>query len=125
MKRVVQSANAPHPGGAYSQGVIAGDLFFTAGMGPIDPDSGKVVGSTIEEQTIAVMSNLEAILKAAGLGFEHVVRVTAHLHDVERDFPGFNQTYATFFVGDFPVRTTVGSHLMGILVEIDMIATVR
>lgn len=124
MKHLVQSPNAPNPGGAYSQGVLAGGWFFTAGMGPVDPDSGQVVGSTIEAQTSQVMHNLQALLEAAGLGFEHVVRVTAHLHDVNRDFSGFNRTYATFFGDEFPVRTTVGSQLMGILVEIDMIATV-
>ena len=70
------------------------------------------------------MRNLSAILDGAGCRFNDVVRVTVHLQNIERDFRGFNQTYAKYFPADFPVRTTTGSDMLGILVEIDMIALV-
>ncbi len=91
-------------------------------MGPIDPASGQLVGSTIEEQTHQVMKNLGAVLQEAGLDYSDVVKATVHLQNLERDFAGFNQAYQQYFKGDLPVRTTVGSTLKNILVEIDFIA---
>ena len=84
--------------------------------------SGHLVGTTIEEQTHQVMKNLGAILQSAGFDYSDVVKATVHLHDLERDFAGFNQTYQQYFNGNLPVRTTVGSTLKNILVEIDFIA---
>lgn len=118
----IRTKGAPAPGGAYAQGVIAHGFLFTAGLGPIDPASGSVVGETIEEQTAQVMKNLEAILQAADRSFADVVRVVAHLQELHRDFLGFNRTYASFFGDHLPVRTTVGSQLMGILIEMDITA---
>ncbi len=108
--------------GAYSQGIVLNGWLFTAGVGPIDPETGLVVGTTIEEQTHQVMKNLSAILQAAGFDFSDVVKATVHLHNAERDFSGFNQVYQHYFAANFPVRTTVGSVLNKILVEIDFIA---
>lgn len=122
IKQVVRTDNAPRPAGAYSQGIILNGLLFTAGMGPIDPASGKVVGETVEEQTHQVMKNLSAVLSSAGLSFSDVVKATVHLQDLARDFAGFNQTYQQYFSDPFPVRTTVGSDLNKILVEIDFVA---
>lgn len=120
--KAINTSKAPVPGGAYSQGIHAGSAFFTAGVGPIDPATGKVIGETIEEQTHHVMESLRAILAEAGLGFEHVVKTTVHLQNLTRDFAGFNRTYSEFFTEPYPVRTTVGSTLNGILVEIDLVA---
>lgn len=126
MRQVFTSAAAPKPGGSYSQAIGTGDqpgsLVFTAGMGPISPETGEVVGSTIEEQTAQVLDNLEAILAEAGLGFADVVKVTTHLEELKRDFGGYDSVYRSRFVDPFPVRTTVGSDLMNILVEIDVVA---
>ncbi|HEX3813942.1 MAG TPA: Rid family hydrolase [Mycobacteriales bacterium] len=124
-KREVRTGSAPAPGGAYSQGIIANGFLYTAGVGPIDAGSGEVVGSTIEEQTEKVMANLAEILKAAGLDFSDVVKSTVHLQDSPRDFPGFNTTYQAHFEQPYPVRTTVGSQLAKILVEIDFVAALR
>ncbi|MCY0877936.1 MAG: Rid family detoxifying hydrolase [Firmicutes bacterium] len=120
--KVIRTGRAPIPGGAYSQGLIVGGFLFTAGVGPIDPTTGRVVGNTITEQTRQVLTNLRAILEESGLDFADVVKTTVHLQDIARDFAEFNRTYETFFVPPYPVRTTVGSVLPGILVEIDMIA---
>jgi 2-iminobutanoate/2-iminopropanoate deaminase len=81
-----------------------------------------VVGDTIEAQTEQVMKNVAGALAANGLDFSHVVKATVHLQHLDRDFAGFNSTYATFLVEPYPVRTTVGSTLAGILVEIDVVA---
>jgi reactive intermediate/imine deaminase len=101
---------------------VAGGFLFTAGFGPQDPATGKVVGGTIEAQTEQVMRNVAAALAARDLDFSHVVKATVHLQDLHRDFAGFNATYEKFLSAPYPVRTTVGSALANILVEIDVVA---
>jgi reactive intermediate/imine deaminase len=120
-KQQIQTPNAPAPGGAYSQALRVGDFVYTAGTGPWHPVTKQVVGETIEEQTTQTLENIRAILDAAGLGMEDVVKTTVHLSDLSL-FPRFNETYARFFPDPKPVRTTVGSILSGILVEIDVVA---
>jgi len=114
--------NAPLPGGAYSQGIVARGFLYTAGVGPHDPRTGNIVGTTIEVQTEQAMRNLGAILASRNLDFPDVVKTTVHLADLKRDFVGFNESYARFVVHPYPARTTVGSTLAGILVEIDLVA---
>lgn len=122
MRQAFSSDSAPRPGGSYSQVVQAGELLFTAGMGPTDPVTGAVVGATVEEQTAQVLDNLAAALAAAGAGLEDVVKVTTHLAELERDFAGYDRVYRARMVEPYPARTTVGSQLMGFLVEIDVVA---
>lgn len=116
---------APKPAGAYSQGIAAGGFLYTAGLGPIDPKTGEKVGTTVEEQTKAVMQGLAAILAERGLDFSDVVKSTVHLADPKRDFAAFNAAYQSFLTPPYPVRTTVGSVLADILVEIDVVAKLR
>ena len=116
-----QAEGAPAPGGSYSHGVVAHGFLYTCGMGPIDPVSGKVVEGDITAQTRQVLKNLEAILKTKGATFAQVVKVTTHLQELHRDFAGYDQAYREFLSAPFPVRTTVGSDLMNILVEIDFV----
>ena len=120
-KKQVNPKNAAPPAGAYSPGLIAGDFVFVSGQGPLDPATGKIVGETIEEQTARVLENVKAVLEAAGSSMSDVVKVAVHLSDLA-NFQRFNQVYATFFPDPKPTRTTVGSQLPGILVEIDAIA---
>lgn len=124
-KREVRTDSAAAPGGAYSQGIVANGFLYTAGVGPIDSQTKEVVGTTIEEQTEKTLANLAEILKAEGLDFSDVVKATVHLQDSPRDFAGFNTTYQKAFTPPYPVRTTVGSTLAGILVEIDLVAALR
>jgi len=122
---VVRTDDAPAPAGAYSQGIAVNGFLFTAGFGPHDPSTGRVVGETIEEQTAQVLRNLSAVLEAHGSGLDDVVKTTVHLQNLHRDFAGFNDVYRKSVPGPYPVRTTVGSELGGFLVEMDIIAAVR
>lgn len=115
------SKNAPNPGGAYSHGVVANGFLYTCGMGPANPVTNKVEAEGIEEQTRQVLRNLQAILAEKGASLDQVVKVTTHLQDVARDFAAYNKVYQEFFTAPFPVRTTVGSDLANILVEIDFV----
>jgi len=122
-KQTILTEKAPAPGGAYSQGLRAGDFIFTSGTGPWDPQTRAVVGGTIEAQTERTLENLKAILEAGGAGLADVVKTTVHLSDLAQ-FAAFNAVYTRYFPDPRPVRTTVGSQLSGILVEIDAVAYV-
>lgn len=121
-QQITTTSGATHMG-AYSQGLRAGDFIFVSGQGPLDPVTGKIVGETIEEQTARTLENIKAILEAGGATMADVVKVTAHLTDLS-NFAAYNKVYATYFPDPKPVRTTVGSQLLGMLVEIDAIAYV-
>ena len=121
-KQPITTEQAPSPAGGYSQGIVAGGMVYTSGLGPQDPSTGRIRGETIEEQTAQVLRNLQAVLAEAGAGFEDVVKVTVHLERLDRDFKGFDATYRSMMPEPRPVRTTVGSTLAGILVEIDVVA---
>jgi len=119
--RKIETRAGPQPIGAYSQAVRAGDFIFVSGQGPLDPNSGDICGANIEEQTARTLGNIKSILEAAGATMADVVKVTAHLSDISL-FERYNRVYASYFPDPKPARTTVGSQLLGILVEIDAIA---
>ena len=118
--QISTKAGSP-PGGPYSQGIRAGDFLFVAGQVPKEPATGKIVGDTIEEQTAQTLENLKAVLEAGGATFADVVKVSAHLTDLSL-FDRFNSVYVKYLPEPRPVRTTVGSQLLGFMVEIDAIA---
>ncbi len=122
-KQQITTQSGASPIGAYSQGLRVGDFIFVSGQGPLDPATGQVVGKTIEEQTARVLENIKAILEAGGATLADVVKVSAHLSDLAM-FERYNKVYATYFPNPKPTRTTVGSQLPGIMVEIDAIAYV-
>jgi 2-iminobutanoate/2-iminopropanoate deaminase len=122
-KQQIQTDRAAAPGGAYSQGIRAGDFVYVSGQGPIDPATGEIVGEAIEEQTERTLENVKAILEAGGASMADVVKTTVHLTDLSL-FPRYNEVYARYFPDPKPVRTTVGSDLLGIMVEIDVVAHV-
>ena len=117
----INASQAPAPGGSYSHGVVAHGFLYTCGMGPVDPTTGKIVDGGVAEQTRQTLKNLQKILDVKGAKFADVVKVTAHLQDVNRDFAAYDAVYREFFSAPFPVRTTVGSDLINILVEIDFV----
>jgi 2-iminobutanoate/2-iminopropanoate deaminase len=120
--KAIRSLRAPRPSGAYSQGIEAGSFLFSAGMGPHDPATGEVVGEAIEEQTARTLENLSGLLGEVGMSLADVVKVTAYLARLEHDFQGYDLTYRSYFSEPYPVRTTVGAQLAGILIEVDVVA---
>jgi reactive intermediate/imine deaminase len=121
-KTAVHTTNAPQPAGPYSQGVEANGFFYTAGFGPQNPATGAVAES-VADQTRQVLRNVQAVLAERGLTMDDCVKTTVHLADLA-DFAEFNGAYAEFFSEPYPVRTTVGSQLANILVEIDVVAAI-
>ncbi len=121
-KQAIQTDKAPIPTSPYSQAIRAGDFVFVAGTTPLNPQTGTMP-ETIEEQTAQVLDNIRAILEAAGATLDDVVKTTVHLSDLSL-FERYNSVYATYFNDPKPVRTTVGSQLANMLVEIDVVAYV-
>ena len=124
--KTISTTSAPAAIGPYAQGNIAGGLLFASGQIPLDPETGEIVGSTIEEQTAQVMKNVAAILEAAGTDFDHVVKTTCFLNDMN-DFAAFNAEYAKSFGEVRPARSAVAAEKLpkGALVEVEVIAEVN
>ncbi|UCF73222.1 MAG: RidA family protein [Deltaproteobacteria bacterium] len=125
MKEIIKTDKAPAAIGPYSQGYRAGDFIFVSGQGPLDPQTGKVQGDTIGEQTRQTLENIKAILQGSGASMREVVKVTVILTDLA-NFKRMNEVYRTFFTEPFPARITYGGGLAlpGMLVEIDAVAYV-
>ncbi|WP_017585883.1 RidA family protein [Nocardiopsis ganjiahuensis] len=123
-KKAVRTDKAPAPAGAYSQGVVVGGFLYTAGFGPQDPETGQVA-PTVGEQTTQVLADIAAVLAEHGLTLDDVVKSTVRLENLKADFPEFDAVYEQHFTAPYPVRTTVGSDLANILVEIDVVAKLR
>ena len=125
-RKTIQTDRAPAAIGAYSQAVVVqgGRMLFASGQIPIDPDSGEMVGGDdAAAQARRCLDNLEAVLRAADMGFEHVVRATIYLADMA-DFAAVNAVYAERFDRDPPARAAVQAAGLpkGARVEIDAIA---
>lgn len=119
-KTAITTANAPTPAGPYSQGIVANGFLFTAGFGPQDPATGQVAES-VGDQTRQVLRNISAVLAEHGATLDDAVKTTVHLQNLKQDFAEYNEAYQEFFAEPYPVRTTVGSQLFDILVEIDVV----
>ena len=119
----VSTNKAPAAIGPYSQAVKVGDLVFTSGQIPLDPNTGTMVGTTVEEQTEQVMKNLGEVLQAAGSGFEKAIKSTCFLANIA-DFAAFNGVYARYFTQK-PARSCVAVKDLpkGALVEVEVIAS--
>ena len=120
--KTVHTDKAPQAIGPYTQAKILGNVLFTSGQIPIDPATGELVSSGIEEQTRRVCENLKAVLEAAGTSLENVVKTNCFLKDIN-DFAAFNAVYAEYFTGK-PARSCVGGLQIpkGALVEVELIA---
>lgn len=123
MKKVISSILAPAAIGPYSQAIEVNGMVFTSGQIPLDPSTGELVGTTIEEQTERVMQNLKAVLAQAGVGFDHVVKTTCFLADLA-DFAAFNAVYGKYFPEDQPARSCfqVAALPKGAKLEVEVIA---
>jgi 2-iminobutanoate/2-iminopropanoate deaminase len=125
-RSAIATASAPQAIGPYSQAIAAGDLVFLSGQIGLDPASGTLVGGGTAAEAERVMQNLQAVLAAAGLGFEHVVRTTIYLVDLG-EFALVNDIYGRYLREPYPARATVGVAALprGARVEIDAVAMRR
>jgi 2-iminobutanoate/2-iminopropanoate deaminase len=124
MIKKIESQTAPQAIGPYSQAVRAGDYIFLSGQIPINPTKNIIVSGGLKEQTMQVLVNIQAVLTAAGLTFENVVKTEVFLTDLSH-FGEMNDVYSTFFESDVkPARTTVQVAALpkGSLIEIACIA---
>lgn len=124
MKAKVESAKAPAAIGPYSQAVETASEVYVSGQLPIDYTTGEFPADTIEEQTKQSLENIKAILEAAGLTMDAVVKTTVLLNDIN-DFGKMNEVYAQYFDGVYPARAAfqVAALPKGALVEIEVVAT--
>ena len=125
MRQAISSPDAPKALGAYSPAIKAGNLLFVSGQIPVDPATGALNQGDISAQTDQVMRNLGALLKAAGVGFDHVVRTTVFMADMN-DFAAMNDTYSRYVVDPAPARATVQVARLprDVKIEIDAIAVI-
>lgn len=125
-RAAVQTDDAPAAIGPYSQAVVAGGFVFTAGQIALSPAGELVGGGDITAETHQVLTNLGAVLEAAGAGLDTVVKTTVFLQDMG-DFAAMNAVYAEFFAPPYPGRSAVQAAALpkGVLVEIEAIARVR
>lgn len=121
--KTIQTERAPKAVGPYSQAVAAGGFLFVSGQIPLDPKSGEMVGGDIESQARQALSNLRAVVEAAGRRLTDVVRTTVFLTDLA-DFPAFNAVYQNVFGDHRPARTTIQASALprGARIEIDAVA---
>lgn len=122
-KKIISTDQAPGAIGPYSQAVQAGGFLFCSGQIPLDPKTGQVSAQDIEGQIKKVMENVHAVLKAAGLDFDAVVKTTIFLKSMN-DFPKVNEIYGSHFKSAPPARSTVEVSRLpkDVLVEVEVIA---
>lgn len=126
MTEVISTKDAPGAIGPYSQAIRAGDYLFISGQVAIDPATGAFVSGSTADQTHQVLKNLGAILRAAGVSYDRVVKTTVYLADIA-DFGVMNEAYATYFPPPAPARATVQAARLpkDARVEIDLVAYLK
>jgi 2-iminobutanoate/2-iminopropanoate deaminase len=105
-KKAIQIPNAPAPVGPYSQAILMNGMYFVSGQIPLNPETGQLEMTTIEEATNRVMKNIERLLEAAEMTLKNVVKCSIFLKDLN-DFSKVNEIYASYFNGIPPARETV------------------
>ena len=122
MLKTIYTPKSPAAIGPYSQAVVCGDMLFTSGQIPVNPETGEIAGETISEQAEQVMKNIGAVLEEAGTNFENAVKTTCFLADMG-DFQVFNEVYAKYFVNK-PARSCVAVKTLpkNVLCEVEVIA---
>lgn len=123
MKTIINTIKAPAPIGPYSQAVVANGLLFVSGQIPMNPATGDIIDTGITDEAVQVMENLKAILTEAGSNFDHIIKSTIFLTDMQT-FAKVNEVYGSYFTVDFPARETVQVSALpkGVNVEISVIA---
>jgi 2-iminobutanoate/2-iminopropanoate deaminase len=125
MKDIISTKAAPAAIDPYSQAIIVGNLVYTSGQIPIDPATGSIDEGGIKEQTRQSLTNVQAILKEAGLTMANVIKTTVFMADMN-DFADMNAVYAEFFTEPYPARSAVAVKTLpkGALVEIEVVAEI-
>jgi 2-iminobutanoate/2-iminopropanoate deaminase len=125
LKQIIETKNAPEALGPYSQAVKAGNTIYVSGQVPLVPGTNEFASDDISAQTKQALSNISAILEAAGADMSNVVKTTVLLKDMA-DFAQMNEVYATFFAGTYPARATyqVCALPKNALIEIEAVAVV-
>jgi 2-iminobutanoate/2-iminopropanoate deaminase len=125
-RQIVATDKAPAAIGPYSQAVRAGEFVFSAGQVPLDPATGKLVEGSIETQTRRALTNLSAVLQAAGTSLANATKTTVFLADMG-DFKAMNDVYAEFFPAAPPARSTVqvAALPLGARIEIEVVAILK
>lgn len=123
MKKIILTENAPAPIGPYSQAVQSGPFLFCSGQIPLDAKTNEVFKGPVGDQAAKVMENISAVLKAAGYGFENILKTTIYLTDMN-DFAAVNEVYGRYFPTNPPARSTVAVAGLpkGVNVEIEVTA---
>ncbi len=123
-KKIINTPDAPAPIGPYNQAILQGDTLYISGQICLDPHTGDLKNKDIQEETHRVLQNLKAILQAAGMNFNNVVKTTIFITDMNR-FSEINEVYGKYFDSDFPARETVQVSALPkfVNVEISMIAS--
>ncbi len=122
-RKVVTTSGAPKAIGPYSQAIVAGDYIFVSGQIPLHPETGEIVGNTIEEQTERVLENVKAIVESAGSSMDMVVKTTVYMSDLN-EFGRMNEVYARYFSENPPARAAVEVSKLpkGVKIEIEAVA---
>ncbi len=122
-KKIILTQEAPEPIGPYSQAVQFGNMLFCSGQIAIDPKTGQVITGDVKTQAVQVMKNIEAVLKAADMKFENIIKTTIFLTNMN-DFAAVNEIYGQHFKSQAPARSTVAVSGLpkGVQVEIEVIA---
>ena len=125
MLKQINTTAAPSAIGPYSQGIQAGDFIYFSGQIPLSPETGEIVGSTIEEQTEQVMKNIEGLLTSQNLTFADIAKSTCFLVEMA-DFAAFNEIYARYFISK-PARSCVAVRELpkGVHCEVEVIAYIE
>ena len=106
MKKIITIKNAPEPVGPYSQAILQGDTLYSSGQIAIDPKTNSLILDSIEKETHQVMKNIEAILDAAKMNWDNVIKCSIFLSDMN-NFSEINEIYASYFTNNYPARETV------------------
>ena len=126
MKKLIHTSDAPEAIGPYSQAIICGDTLYASGQIPIDPTSGKIESDDITVQAHRAMKNVGAVLAAAKLGYDDVVKTTVYLADLG-DFGTVNAVYGEYFRAPYPARSCVQAAALprGAKIEVEIIARIK
>ncbi len=106
MKKIIKTSNAPAPIGPYHQAIQVGDCVYVSGTIAMDLESKQLIKTSIKEETKIVMDYIGAVLKEAGLSYDHIVKATIYLSDMN-NFVHVNEVYSGYFTKEFPARATI------------------